>query len=61
MKTIDIQKINTKRNPLMVYDDSLNDNETNYSCKEKVDKANQMLKANNFFEKIGKKESITKP
>jgi hypothetical protein len=52
MKTIDIQQINSKRNPLMVYDDSLNAKDSNYSCKEKVDKANQMLKNNNFFEKM---------
>jgi hypothetical protein len=61
MKKIDIQQINTKRNPLMVYDQSLNDNDTNYSCPEKVEKANHMLKTNNFFEKMSKKEKITKP
>lgn len=60
MKTIDIQQINTKRNPLMVYDESLNDKESNFSCKEKVEKANQMLKQNNFFEKMRLKEEITK-
>ena len=61
MKTIDIQQINTKRNPLIVYDESLNEKVANFSCKEKVEKANQMLKENNFFEKMRLKEEITKP
>ena len=45
----------------MVYDDSLNDNDSNYSCKGEIDKANHMLKNNNFFEKTGIKVEITKP
>jgi hypothetical protein len=59
MKTIDIQQINTKRNQLMICDESLNDKETNYFCKEKVDNANHMLKTNNFFDKISYKERTT--
>jgi hypothetical protein len=64
MKTIDIQQLNTKRNPIMVYDDSLNVQETNKPCQEKVDQANYMLKNNNVFEAIKvikAKEKITKP
>ncbi|MBK7633272.1 MAG: hypothetical protein IPJ13_02545 [Saprospiraceae bacterium] len=62
MKTIDIQQVNTKRNPIMVYDDSLNLKESNRPCQEKFDKANYMLKNNNVFDAvkvIKAKENIT--
>ncbi|MBK7809534.1 MAG: hypothetical protein KA270_19720 [Saprospiraceae bacterium] len=62
MKTIDIQQVNTKRNPIMVYDDSLNLKESNRPCQEKIDKANYMLKNNNVFDAvkvIKAKENIT--
>lgn len=62
MKTIDIQQVNTKRNPIMVYDDSLNLKETNRPCQEKIDKANYMLENNNVFDAvkvIKAKENIT--
>jgi len=64
MKTIDIQQVNTKRNPIMVYDDSLNLKESNRPCPEKIDKANYMLKNNNVFDAVSiikAKERITKP
>ncbi len=64
MKTIDIQKVNTKKNPIMVYDDSLNIKESNKPCQEKIDKANYMLKKNNVFEAVSiikANEVITKP
>lgn len=64
MKTIDIQQLNTKRNPIMVYDDSLNLKESNKPCQEKIDQANYMLKNNNVFDavkSIKSKERITKP
>ena len=64
MKTIDIQQVNTKRNPIMVYDDSLNLKDSNQPCTEKIEKANYMLKKNNVFDAviiIKEKESITKP
>ena len=64
MKTIDIQQVNTKRNPIMVYDDSLNLMDSNRPCQEKIDQANYMLKNNNVFEavkQIKEKERITKP
>jgi hypothetical protein len=64
MKTIDIQQVNTKRNPIMVYDDSLNINELNKPCQEKIDKANYMLKNNNVFDAgkvIKATELITNP
>ncbi len=64
MKTIDIQQVNTKRNPIMVYDESLNLKESNKPCQEKIDKANYMLKKNNVFDAvriIKSKERITKP
>jgi len=63
MKTIDIQKVNTKRNPIMVYDDSLILKDSNKPCQEKIDKANYMIKYNNVFDavrKIKAKERITK-
>lgn len=62
MKTIDIQQVNTKRNPIMVYDDSLNLKESNRPCQEKIDKANYMLENNNVFDAvkvIKAKENIT--
>ncbi len=62
MKTIDIQQVNTKRNPIMVYDDSLNLKESNRPSQEKIDKANYMLKNNNVFDAvkvIKAKENIT--
>ena len=64
MKTIDIQRVNTKRNPIMVYDDSLNLLDSNRPCQEKIDQANYMLKNNNVFDavkSIKSKERITKP
>jgi hypothetical protein len=60
MKTIDFLQIITKRNPLMVYDDSLSEKSSNYSCREKIDKTNEMLKTNNFFDFIKKKVSNKK-
>ncbi len=63
MKTIDIQHLNTKRNPIMVYDDNLDLSELNKPCQEKINQANNMLKNNNVFEavkKIKTKEKITK-
>ena len=62
MKTIDIQQVNTKRNPIMVYDDSLNLKESNRPCQEKINKANYMLENNNVFDAvkvIKAKENIT--
>jgi hypothetical protein len=64
MKIIDIQQVNTKSNPIMVYDDNLNLKESNKPCQEKIEKANYMLKNNNVFDavkKIKAKERITKP
>lgn len=64
MKTIDIQQLNTKRNPIMVYDDSLDLRELNKPCQEKIDQANYMLKNNNVFDavkSIKSEERITKP
>lgn len=61
MKTIDIQSINTKRNPIMVYDDLLDNRELSKPCQQKIDRANQMLKTYNFFDKIKKEEKITRP
>jgi len=64
MKTIDIQQVNTKRNPIMVYDDSLILGELNKPCQVKIDQANDMLKNNNVFDavkEIKAKERITKP
>jgi len=52
MKTIDIQQVNTKRNPIMVYDGSLNLKESNQPCPEKINKANYMLKNNNAFDAV---------
>lgn len=64
MKTIDIQQLNTKRNPIMVYDDNLNLGEQNKPCQVKIDQANYMLKNKNVFDAIKEikaKERITKP
>ena len=64
MKTIDIQHLNTKRNPIMVYDDSLDLREQDMPCQEKIDQANAMLKNNNVFDAvklIKSKEGTTKP
>lgn len=52
MKTIDIQQVNTKRNPIMVYDDILNLIDANRPCQEKIDKAKYMLKNNNIFNAV---------
>lgn len=52
MKTIEIQQLNTKKNPIMVYDDSLNLKDLNKPCQEKIDQANKMLKNNNVFEAV---------
>ncbi|MBK8623133.1 MAG: hypothetical protein IPN79_15585 [Saprospiraceae bacterium] len=64
MKSIDIQQVNTGRNPIMIYDDTLNIHEANKPCQEKIDKANSMLKKNNVFnavKAIKANEKITKP
>ena len=64
MKTIEIQQLNTKKNPIMVYDDSLNLKDLNKPCQEKIDQANNMLKNNNVFEavkSIKARERSTKP
>lgn len=64
MKTIYIQQLNTKRNPIMVYDDSLDLRDLNKPCQEKIDQANYMLKNNNVFDavkSIKSRERITKP
>ena len=64
MKEIDIQQVNTKRNPIMVHDDSLNSKESNQPCIEKINNANYMLKNNNVFDAvktIKAKERTTKP
>lgn len=64
MKTIEIQQLNTKKNPIMVYDDSLNLKDLNKPSQEKIDQANNMLKNNNVFEavkSIKARERIAKP
>jgi hypothetical protein len=61
MKVLEISKLDTKRKPIITIDDNLDKYSDIVPCQEKVDKANQMLKTNNFFEKMGLKESITKP
>jgi hypothetical protein len=64
MKTIDIQQLNTKTNPIMVYDDKLDLGELNKPCQEKLDQANYMLKNNNVFDavkEIKETERIMKP
>ena len=49
---IDTQQLNTKRNPIMVYDDILNLIDANRPCQEKIDKAKYMLKNNNIFNAV---------
>ena len=61
LKVLDISKIDTKRKPIITIDENLDKYSKIVPCKEKVDKANQMLKTNNFFEKMSFKERITKP
>ena len=61
MKVLEISKLDTKRKPIITIDDNLDKYSDIVPCQEKVDKANQMLKTNNFFEKMSLKESITKP
>lgn len=61
MKVLEISKLDTKRKPIITIDDNLDKYSDIVPCQEKVDKANQMLKTNNFFEKISLKEKITKP
>ena len=52
MMIIDTQQLNTKRNPIMVYDDILNLIDANRPCQEKIDKAKYMLKNNNIFDAV---------
>jgi hypothetical protein len=61
MKVLEISKLDTKRKPLITIDDNLDKYIEVVPCQEKVDKANHMLKTNNFFEKMSLKERITKP
>jgi len=61
MKVLEISKLDTKRKPIITIDDNLDKYSDIIPCQEKVDKANHMLKTNNFFEKMGLKERITKP
>jgi hypothetical protein len=46
---------------LVIIDVSLDKYKDDVPCPEKVAKANHMLKTNNFFEKMSKKEKIMKP
>lgn len=61
MKVLEISKLDTKRKPIITIDDNLDKYIDVVPCQEKVDKANHMLKTNNFFEKMSLKEKITKP
>ena len=61
MKVLEISKLDTKRKPIITIDDNLDQYSDIVPCQEKVDKANHMMKTNNFFEKMDLKESITKP
>ncbi|MBK9737730.1 MAG: hypothetical protein IPO92_23435 [Saprospiraceae bacterium] len=61
MKVLEISKLDTKRKPIIAIDDNLDKYSDIVPCQEKVDKANHMLKTNNFFEKMSVKERITKP
>ena len=61
MKVLEISKLDTKRKPIITIDDNLDKYSNIVPCQEKVDKANHMLKTNNFFEKMSLKERITKP
>ncbi len=60
MKVLEISKLDTKRKPIITIDDNLDKYIDVVPCQEKVDKANHMLKTNNFFEKMSLKERITK-
>lgn len=60
MKVLEISKLDTKRKPIITIDDNLDKYGDIVPCQEKVDKANHMLKTNNFFEKMSLKERITK-
>jgi len=61
MKVLEISKLDLKRKPIITIDDNLDKYNDIVPCQEKVDKANHMLKTNNFFEKMSLKELITKP
>lgn len=61
MKVLEISKLDTKRNPIITIDNNLDKYIDVVPGQEKVDKANHMLKTNNFFEKMSLKERITKP
>jgi hypothetical protein len=61
MKVLEISKLDTKRKPIITIDDNLDKYNDIVPCQEKVNKANHMLKTNNFFEKMSLKEKITKP
>lgn len=61
MKVLDISKLDTSRKPNVTIDEDLDRFSDIVPCQEKVDKANHMLKTNNFFERIHHKERITKP
>jgi hypothetical protein len=61
MKVLEISKLDTKRKPIITIDDNLDKYIDVVPCQGKVEKANQMLKTNNFFEKMNLKERIPKP
>jgi hypothetical protein len=61
MKVLEISKLDTKRKPIITIDENLDKYSNIVPSQEKVDKANHMLKTNNFFEKMSNKEKITKP
>jgi hypothetical protein len=60
MKVLEFSKLDSKRKPIISIDDNLDKYSSIVPCQEKVDKANHMLKTNNFFEKMSLKERITK-
>jgi hypothetical protein len=61
MKVLEISKLDTKRKPIITIDENLDKYSNIVPSQEKVDKANHMLKTNNFFEKMSNKEKISKP
>lgn len=58
MKVLDISKLDTKKKPIVTIDEKLNKFEGKLPDDGKVNQANEMLKNNNFFEKMKTKELI---
>lgn len=60
MKVDDIQKLNKRKKPIVVFNDDLNIHRKDIPFPEKIEAANEMLRKNNFFTSEIYKELLNK-